>query len=329
MTLRTSHLARRATLAAGVAALLAGGLQAAHAYPDKPISIIVPFAPGGPTDTSARVVAEALSKHTGYNFVIENVPGAGSVVGSNKAAASDPDGYTLLWGTASSMSIAPYLNPHAQYVPLESFDPIAMVASAPFVLAVQPDLEVNDVKAFIDLAHANPGELNVGSVGTGSFPHMIAEAFNAAADIDAVHVPYKGGAPMITALLAGDIDYAFDTPTTITPHLPDNNLKALAVTSAERWPALPDTPTLQEAGVEGIDISTWFGLLAPAGTPQDRLDTIETAVNEVLSQASVADSLGKAGFKVENRNAEQFAEQIQNAGELWKGTIDELNISIE
>lgn len=298
------------------------------AWPDRPISIVVPFAPGGPTDTSARVVADALSKQMDHAFVIENIPGAGSVVGSNKAASAEPDGYTLLWGTASSMAIAPHLNPHVNYEPLKSFAPISQVAAAPFVLAAKPDLGVSTVAELVELAQKQSEKLDYGSVGAGSIVHMTGAVFNHAANIDAEHIPYKGGAPMITALLAGDIDYAFDTPTTIIPHLPDGKLVALGATGAERWPSLPDLPTMQEQGLD-IDIATWFGLLAPAGTPQDRIDLLAENTNAVLQKPEVAEALGKAGFQVQPSSPQEFADRIRQDGELWGNTIKTLNITLE
>lgn len=191
-------------------AALSGATAHAGSYPDKPITVIVPFAAGGPTDTSARTLATALSEAMGTPFVVENLPGAGGSIATARAAAAAPDGYTLLWGTGSALSILPNLR-EVSYDAKTSFSPVSLVVSAPFIMAVRPTLNVKSIDEFVTTARARPNELNYSSSGTGGTAHMIGELFNMRAEVDAVHIPYNGGAPMMQAVLAGDVDYAFDT----------------------------------------------------------------------------------------------------------------------
>jgi len=317
-------------LLAGLAIVYGNARAADNAYPgNKPITIVVPFAAGGPTDTSARLLADALSREMGNPFVVENVPGAGSVVGTTRVANASPDGYTLLWGTASSLAIAPKLNKNIRYDPVASFAPISQVTAAPFVLVVAPKLEVGTLGDFVKLAKAQPGKLNFGSTGTGGSGHMVAELFNTSADIDTVHVPYNGGAPMMHALLAGDVDYIFDTPTTIVPMVQDKRVVALGVTSKEPWEALPGVEPLDRQGYAGFDATTWFGVLAPRGTPPERVALLNKHIVAVLDKPGLRQALQKAGFFVESSSPEAFAEKIVSEGEKWAQTIDAANISIE
>ncbi len=299
----------------------------ANTYPSKPITVIVPFAAGGPTDASARAVASALAQEMGKSFVVENVPGAGGSIGTARAAAASPDGYTLLWGTGSGLSILPNLKP-LSYDARKSFAPISMVLSAPFVFAASPRLEIKTIEEFIALGKSRPMELNYSSSGTGGTAHMIGELFNMKAGIEAVHVPYNGGAPMMHALLAGDVDYAFDTPTSIVPLAEDKRIIPLAVTSLKRWPALPDVRTLDEIGYKDFDATTWFGLLAPANTPADRIELISKSVQKVLANPETRGKLEKSGFFVDGTTPAEFAKKIDEDTKLWAELIQNAKIKI-
>jgi len=321
------RLFRRAGLLLACAAI--ASTAGAAGFPEKPITIVVPFAAGGPTDTSARVMAEALAKRVGTPIVIENVPGAGSVVGTTKVANAQPDGYTLLWGTASSLAIAPHFNQAVKYDPNTSFAPISQITAAPFVLAVTPKLGVATLDELIAKAKAEPDKLNYGSTGAGGSAHMISELFNSQAGIRTVHIPYSGGAPMMHALLAGDVNFIFDTPTTIVPMVESKRVVPLAVTSLERWPALPQVKTLDELGLRGFDATTWFGLLAPRGTPPERVDFLNQKIVETLQDKSVASALENAGFFVHSSTPQAFAQKIRDEGKRWGDTIRTANIQIQ
>lgn len=301
----------------------------AKAFPEKPITIVVPFAVGGPTDTSARVVAAAMTKGMGEKIIVENIPGAGSVVGTTHVANAKPDGYTLLWGTSSALAIAPHVYSNIRYDPHTSFAPVSLVVTSPFILAVRPSLNVKTVAQFVALAKAHPGKLNFASTGTGGSTHLTAELFQSVAGISSVHVPYNGGAPAMNALLSKNVDYLFDTPTTIVPMAKSGKILALAVTSAKRWPALPDVPTFQELGYKNFESTTWFGLLAPAGTPADRVTVLNKAVAAALQQPEVAKSLEHSGFVVHPSSQREFSDRITADGKKWGALIKAANIHLK
>lgn len=301
----------------------------AKGFPDKPVTIVVPFAVGGPTDTSARVVATALTQGLGEKVIVENIPGAGSVVGTTHVANAKPDGYTLLWGTSSALAIAPHVYSNIRYDPLKSFEPVSMVVTSPFILAVRPSLGVKSVAQFVALAKASPGKLNFASTGTGGSTHLTAELFQSVAGISSVHVPYNGGAPAMNALLSKNVDYLFDTPTTIVPMAKSGKILALAVTSAQRWPALPDVPTFQELGYKNFEATTWFGLLAPAGTPADRVAILNKAVAAVLQQADVDKALQHSGFVVHPSSPQEFSSRIAADGKKWGALIAAAHIHLQ
>ena len=313
-----------------MALFAAAGAAAAPAadYPNKPVTIVVPFASGGPTDTSARVVATALAKQLNAPFVVENVPGAGSTIGTAKVAAARPDGYTLLWGTASALAIAPHLQ-EVRYDPVGSFAPISLVVAAPFILVAKPALGVKNTDELVKLAKREPGKLNYASTGTGGTAHMITELFKDRAKVSALHVPYNGGGPMMTALLGGDVDILFDTPTTITPMVKSQRVVPLAVTSLQRWPDLPEVPTLDEQGYPGFDATTWFGLLAPKGTAPERISLLNEGIAAIVKDPDVVKALRTAGFFVEATTPAGFARKIDEDGKRWAALIKAAGISLK
>lgn len=317
-----------AVLALGLCTL-APGSGFAKTFPEKPVTIVVPFAVGGPTDTSARVVATALTGELGEKVIVENIPGAGSVVGTTHVANAKPDGYTLLWGTSSGLAIAPHIYSNVRYDPAKSFAPVSMVVTSPFILAVRPSLDVKTVAQFVALAKAHPGKLNFASTGTGGSTHLTAELFQSVAGISSVHVPYNGGAPAMNALLSKNVDYLFDTPTTIVPMAKSGRILALAVTSTQRWPALPDVPTFQELGYKNFESTTWFGLLAPAGTPADRTAVLNKAVATALRQPQVVKALEHSGFVVHPSSEQEFAARIAADGKKWEALIEAAHIHVK
>jgi len=301
----------------------------AQNYPDRPVSIVVPFAVGGPTDTSARIVAAALGAQTGATFIVENVPGAGATIGATKVAQAKPDGYTLLWGSGSSLAMTPHLYSNLKYDSVKSFTPVGSVVAQPFVLVVPQTSGIKTLPDLVARAKASPGKLNFSSAGQGSSTHLVAELFKNTAGIFAVHVPYKGGAPSMNALLTGDVDFLFDTPTTTVPMVRAGRLVALAVTSKTRWPDLPDVATLAELGYKDFDATTWFGLVAPAGTPSDRIAYLNKHLNAVIALPEVSSALKQAGFVVEPSTPAAFGQRIAAETDRWGAIIHKAKIKLD
>jgi tripartite-type tricarboxylate transporter receptor subunit TctC len=314
-------------------ALSAVALVAASAgaqdFPSRPISIVVPFASGGPTDTSARIVSAAMARETGAAFVVENVPGAGATVGATKVAQAKPDGHTLLWGSGSSLAMTPHLYTTLKYDPIKSFAPVGLVVAQPFVLVAKPSLNVKSVRELVALAKAQPGKLNFSSTGQGASSHLVAELFKKESGVFATHVPYNGGAPATNALLSGDVDFYFDTPTTLVPLIKTGKLVALAVTSKKRWDDLPDVPSLNELGFTNFDATTWFGLVAPAGTPPERIAYLSKHLTNALAQPQVTSALKAAGFAVEPSAPDEFARKIASETARWGVTIRAAKIKLD
>src|SRR5712691_3547802 len=276
-----------ATLAA--TGILATTTELTHAqtYPTRPIKIIVPTPAGGPVDVVARLVAGYLSSTVGQGVVVDNRPGAGNTIGSKEAAQAEPDGYTLLYSSASGLVIAPMLQKNAGYDPLKSYAPVALVAATSNILVVHPSLPVKSVQELVAYAKANPGKINFSSGGIGTLPHLIGEYFKAKAGIDVVHVPYRGGGPSIQDVVAGNIQFTFEGISVLLPLIQEGRLRALAVTSAKRSPLLPGPPTMIESGFADFQSTSWTGLLAPAGTPPDIVAKLNGAVNTALKTAEM------------------------------------------
>src|SRR6202047_4322520 len=251
-------------------------------YPNRPVKIIVPTPPGGPVDVIARITANYLQNALGKGFVVENRAGAGNTIGSKDAAEAAPDGYTLLYSSASGLVIAPLLHPDAGYAPLKSFDPVALVGESSNILVVNPSVPANTVQELVAYAKANPGKVNFSSGGVGVLPHLIGEMFKARAGIDIVHVPYKGGGPSITDLVAGNVQMTFEGTAVLLPLIKAGRLRALAVTTPKRIPQLPDVPTMVESGYANFVTVAWTGLLAPAHTPQPVIAKLNAAINDGL-----------------------------------------------
>ncbi len=317
-------LTRRVFLTASAIAGLAlrpYGSALAQTYPDRPIKLIVPFPPGGPTDVMARLVAQHLSSTIGGSVVVENRPGAGGSVGTKAVAAADPDGYTLLFGGTSTLAINPAMYKNLPYDPVTGFAPVAMVSSSPFVLVVNPSLPVKTVKEFIDYVKANPGKVNYGSAGIGTTPHLTAELFKSLTGADIVHVPYKGGAPVITDVLAGQIQMTFELIAVLLPFIQERKLRALAVTTETRSRDLPDVPTMGESGVAGCLSSSWFGVVAPAGTPATIVSKLNSEINKGLRSAEIIASLAKLGSETKVGSPQEFGVLIASDLERWKSIV--------
>ena len=292
---------RAVVLSAALAltALSPSGAEAQAAYPAKAVTFIVPFAPGGGTDISARTVAAKLTalwaKSGGANVIVENRGGAGGILGADAVAKARPDGYTLLIANVGTQSINPSLYPKLPYNPDTAFAPISLICELPFVLMASPSLKVNSVKELVAYAKANPDKVTFASSGSGGSPHLTAEIFQLATGTKMVHVPYKGGGPAMTDLMAGHVDLLFASVLESSGNIKSGKLKGLAVTHAKRSPALPDVPTLAEAGVKNAESGSWIALLAPAGTPAPIIEKLAADVKAVVADPEVREKLVAQG----------------------------------
>jgi tripartite-type tricarboxylate transporter receptor subunit TctC len=285
--------------------------QSSAGYPNRPVKLVIPFPPGGPLDIIGRAIAQKASEDWGQSVVVDNRPGAGGNIGADIVAKSPPDGYTIVMGALSTHAVNPSLYGKMPYDAVKDFAPISLVAITPNVLVVNATLPVNSAKDFIAYAKANSGKLAFGSGSNGSAGHLAGELFKVDTGTDIVHVPYKGGAPATQALLAGDTQFMFDNLANAMPQVKAGKLKALAVTTAERSKLAPDLPTMAEAGLPGFDISTWFGLLAPAGTPKDVIAKWNAEVTKILNSPEMRDRLTAQGAEPAPTTPEQFAAFIQ------------------
>jgi tripartite-type tricarboxylate transporter receptor subunit TctC len=310
-------------------ALLGPGPALAGPYPERSITIIVPFPAGGSTDTAARLLADALSRQMGQPVVIENRGGAGGTIGSALAARAAPDGYTLLIGSTSTHAVAPSLYAAPGYDPVASFEPISLVASGPLVLVIHPSVHANAMQDLIALAKSSPGQLNFGSAGIGTTSHLVGEMFKSMADIDVVHVAYRGGAPALNDLLAGRLQFLFDTVQLLLPQIDAKKITPLAVTAAKRHPSLPDVPTVAEAGLPGFEAELWFGLLAPAGTSPPILDRLNAETVKALASPGLARSLSEKGIDPVSSTRQEFAAYMARERAKWGTAVVESGAKLE
>ncbi|ARP85278.1 Bug family tripartite tricarboxylate transporter substrate binding protein [Bordetella genomosp. 9] len=303
-----------AALLAGVCALQAA---AAHAYPDKPIRLIVPFPPGGGTDALARQVANEMAARNGWTFVIENRPGAGGNLGVDQAAKAKPDGYTLVIGQTSNLAINPTLYAKLPYDPEKDLTPIGMVAEAPLVLAVAANAPYKTLADVVAASKAKPGSIDVATSGNGTVAHLATEMFQKAAGIRLTHVPYKGAAQGATDLIGGQIDMYMSSVPTLIGHIRNGAMRALAVTSLKRSEDLPDVPTFAESGFKDFDAVTWFGLAGPSGLPADVVRTLNHALTAALDAPSTRKLFQAQGAEVRSSTPEAFAKLIHDDRVRW------------
>src|SRR5467141_496154 len=294
----------------------------AQSYPSRPVKLVVGFAPGGAADFVARVVAEPLSRALGAPIVVENKPGAGSSIAAEGVAKAAPDGYTVLIASPSSILVNPLLNPNPGFQPLRDLAPVSKVSASPLVVAINPSVGVSSLRELIDHAKKNPGKLNFATSGNGAAPHLAAVLFQRLAGVEMVHVPYKGGAPAVQSVLAGETQLSFATPPSVLPLVNAGRLRALAVTSRERTPLVPGVPGMAEAGLPDYEISFWYGFFAPAGTPDEALRKIFAATNEVLRMPRINAALAKEGTETSaSASPEEFASFISQDGKLWERLV--------
>jgi tripartite-type tricarboxylate transporter receptor subunit TctC len=307
----------------------AAAVAGAQGYPSKPIKIIVPFAPGGNVDITARLVAPGLGEALGQPVVVENKPGAGGTIGADLVAKSPPDGYTLLMGSNSTFSVAPSLYPKNPYNPLRDFAPVVMIASAPFVLVTNPALSAKTAAELVALGRANPGKLTMSSAGTGSSNHLVGELFQEISGARFTHIPYKGSGQALTDLMGGQVDLHFDQITSAASHIQGGKLRALLVTAPQRVAMLPDVPTAAEAGYARFQATNVTGLIAPAGTPRDIIDKLNAATRKVIAEAAVKEKFAGLGAEATGGTPEDFAGYIKDDLGKWTRIVREANVKVE
>ena len=316
----------------GLAALLliwSSACACAADYPTRAIHLIVPFAPGGGNDTVARLVSDGVTAELGQPVVVENRPGAGGVVGAEAVARAPADGYTLFLGGVGSHAINPNLHAHLSYDPIRDFAPITLVASAPLVLVVHPSVPAKSVRELVALAKAQPGHLNYASNGNGSSSHLAAVMFDSMTGADMVHVPYKGLSPALTDLLSGQVQLMFSSVVAILPHVKAGKLRALAVSSPARMALLPDLPTIAESGVPGYESSSWYGILAPAGTPPEVVKRLNAALVKVIAQPAFRDALAREGAEPVGNSPEAFGAFIKAEKERLGDVIRQAKLPMQ
>ena len=318
--------------AVAVAALAATGVAMANPaadYPQRPITLIVPFPAGNVSDLLARTVGEQLTRSWGQPVVVENVVGGSGIVGLQKAARAKADGYTITIGTTGAGVIVPMMHPTPPYDLLKDFEPITFAAPLPFILLVHPDVPARDVKDLIALARSKPGELSYGSLGTGSAPHLAMEIFKDMAKVDMLHVPYKGSAQASMDLLGNRVQVMFDTVPPSLPRVRSGQLRALAVSGAQRTAIAPEIPTVAEAGVPGFDAIAFTGFFAPAGTPQPIVDKLHAEIVRILKAPDVREKLLQRGLETVGNSQAEFRSYIRVEQEKWGGVLRKTNTTVQ
>jgi len=300
----------------------------AGSYPVKPVRVIVSYAPGGATDIVARLVAQKLTENMGRSFIIDNVTGAGGVIGDSAVARAAPDGYTLL-GTSSTFAINPAVVAKLPFDPIKGFTPVALVARAPFMLVVHPSVPAKSVKELVALAKANPGKLDYASAGQGTAVHLAVELFNSMAGITMTHIPYKGSGLALIDLLAGQVQLTFGNVLSSRGYVKSGRLRALAVSSAKRSAVLPGLPTVSESGVPGYDTASWYGYLAPAGTPQPIVQRLNAEIINAIKSADMSERLATDGAEPAGGTPDDFGQYIAKEIARWRKVVKEAGIHVQ
>lgn len=310
-------------------AALASAAAHAQAWPTRPLRLIVPYAPGGSTDQLARALGERLGQALGQPVVVENKPGASTIVGAEATAKSAPDGYTLFMGSSASLALNPLMYSKLPYDPKRDFVGVTLVARSPLVMEVNPSVPAKTVKEFVALARANPGKYSFASVGNGNPLHLAGELLNAMAGIDTVHVPFNGSTPALTALIGGHVHLMYDVILSSDPHLKSGKLRALAVTGRQRSPALPDVPTIAESGYPGYEAGIWFALVAPKGTPAAIVQRLNAAANAVLTQPEMKQRFDPLALELIPSTAEAVDQLADQEQARWAKIVKERNIRLD
>lgn len=326
--MKISRTALVAAFAVGVGFSVLPGALAETDYPTEAVTIVVPFPPGGGTDLLGRVVANGLSSQLGQPFVVENRPGAAGVLGATQVSRAEPDGYTLLMAATGAV-IPPEGTDPADFDVTESFAPVALVAAPPYLLVVNPDVPAESVEELVELARAEPGSLNFASSGIGAASHLAGELFRAMAEIEIVHVPYRGMGQAVTDVLSGEVQMMFGPAPAVLSHVESGSLRVLAVTSEERSPLFPDYPTIAEAGVEGYEAVGWFGLFAPAGMPAEITEKLNEEVRTALATPEAEAQLENMGAVAADTSPEEFTAFINDDTIKWGELMAAAGIELE
>jgi tripartite-type tricarboxylate transporter receptor subunit TctC len=308
---------------------LPAAAESAADYPSRPVTIVVPFPPGGNTDISARIIADALTTRLGKTFVVDNKGGAGGIIGAKAAAGAAPDGYTLLLGASGPTTISPLIYKKAGYDVARDFAPISLLSLAPIAIVVHPSFPAKTVADLIAIAKARPDQVTVASAGNGSSSHLANELFQMLAGVKLRHVPYRGGGPAVTDLVGGHVDVLFDQVTSTMPYVAQGSLRALAVTSAKRLPAFPDVPTVEESGVKGYVVESYTGLLAPAGTPPAIVEKLNAAITQALKDPQVRTKFTDLGAEPVSMSPSAFAKYLAEEQARWAPVITKAGIKID
>ncbi|MGX9937400.1 Bug family tripartite tricarboxylate transporter substrate binding protein [Advenella kashmirensis] len=306
-------------LSLGIALAVCGVVHAA--YPERSVTIVVPYPPGGTTDLLARLVSMKLTKSLGQTFIVENKPGAGGQIGTLSVARAKPDGYTLVMGTINTHGINAAMYKKLSYRTVEDFAPVIIVADTPNVMIANKDAPFKTFEEFIAYAKRNPGAVSFGSTSMGGSPHMSGELLKAKAGIDMVHVPYQGGGPMLNDVIGGQIQVGFDNLPSSAGHIQAGSLRALAVTTKDRWPTFKDVPSIRESGVPDYEVSAWFGILAPAGTPADVVQKLNQSIASALTDDDVTTQLEGMGARRVKNTPQEFADRIKSEVAKWTEVV--------
>jgi len=318
-----------AIVAAVAAAVIGPSLALAQAYPAKPVRLVVPFPPGGSTDIVARIVAQKLGDRLGQPLVVENRGGAGGTIGTEAVAKSTPDGYTLGFASTSTHAVAPSVYKKIGYDPVRSFAPISLVAVTPYLLVVNPKLDVKTLKEFVAYVKPRPGKFNYASAGTGSTTHLAMEMLKSAAGLFIVHIPYNGNGPAGTAVIAGDVEFLFGSLPAVLPHAKSGRVRPLAVGTPKRSPSLPDVPTVAESGFPGFDASLWLAIMAPAGTPAAVIDRLHKEVVAVIASPETAAALSKAGAEPITSTPAELANMVRDGVQKYAKAVKQAGVKPE
>jgi tripartite-type tricarboxylate transporter receptor subunit TctC len=298
-------------------------------WPAKPIRIVVPFAPGGVTDNSARVVADRLGARLGQQVIVENRGGAGGTIGAEAVAKAPPDGYTLVVGTTSTHAVAPSVYGKIGYDPVKDFAPISLIAVTPYLLVVNPSVNVKSLPEFVGYVKARPGKLNYASAGTGSTTHLAMEMLKSAAGLYVVHIPYNGNGPAGTAVIAGQVEILFGSLPAVLPHAKSGRVRPLAVGTPKRSPSLPEVPTVAESGFPGFDASLWLAIMAPAGTPAPIVDRLHKEVVAAVASPDAAEALNKAGAEPITSTPAELAAMVKDGAEKYAKVVKQAGVKPE
>jgi tripartite-type tricarboxylate transporter receptor subunit TctC len=309
--------------------LFMAGAHAQTAYPVRPVRVIVPFPPGGPSDVAMRTIAPRLGEALGQQIVIDNRGGAGGATGTEIAAKSPPDGYTLLHGTIGGLAVSPTLNPKLGYNTLRDLAPISQTVNVAYIVTLHPSVPAKSMKELLALAKARPGKLNYGTSGAGTGPHLAGELLNMMAGVSIVHVPYKGSAPAQTALMSGEVDITFENTLIVLPQVKAGRVRPIAATGTQRSRLMPDLPTVSESGLPGYSATGWYGLLAPVATPKDIVARLNAEVTRVLRSPEISDRLNSMAAEPAPGTPEQFGTFIRTEIDKWAKVVKAANMKVD